>query len=149
MFDVSDALRATERAVIDHENAVERALGLAGDIARGQVFKNPGFTPRTGALQQATTYKVIRTSGGKLVRISNALDYAPAIDRGAKPHVITAKRARFLRFFVNGSPVFRRSVRHPGNKPYRFLRNATSVAFTHLEVLLEREMSRVAESFGD
>lgn len=148
MLDISDALRATERAIVQHEIAVNVALEAAGEVAKAEVVRNPGFTPRTGRLQAATQARVIRTTGGKLLRLSNNKDYAVAIDKGAKPHKIVPKSGGFLRFQGRNGTVYARSVNHPGNKPYRFLRNATGTAYTRLEALLEREMQRVAAGFG-
>lgn len=40
---------------------------------------------------------------------------------GTLPHVITARKAKALRFVVAGVPVYRHSVHHPGTKPNPYL----------------------------
>lgn len=47
--------------------------------------------------------------------------------RGTTPHVIRARRKKSLRFVWHGQVVFRRQVRHPGNKPNDFLTRALNV----------------------
>lgn len=44
---------------------------------------------------------------------------------GTRPHVITPKRARALRFVSGGQVVFARRVNHPGTKATRFIRDST------------------------
>lgn len=72
---------------------------------------------KTGALRasQHTQRRVVRE--GLEGRVGSELRYAAAHHQGARPHVIRARNARFLRFTVAGRVVFRSSVRHPGNRP--------------------------------
>lgn len=51
-------------------------------------------------------------------------DYAAAVNDGSKPHVIRPKRAKALRFRVNGRWVYAKVVHHPGTKGTRFLDRA-------------------------
>jgi hypothetical protein len=44
---------------------------------------------------------------------SNA-PYARVVEAGSAPHVITAKRAKALRFTIGKKVLFRRRVNHPG-----------------------------------
>lgn len=43
---------------------------------------------------------------------------------GTRPHLIRPRRARALRFEVDGQVVFTRLVRHPGSRPNPFLQRA-------------------------
>jgi hypothetical protein len=43
---------------------------------------------------------------------------------GTRPHLIRPRRAKALRFEVDGSVVFSRLVRHPGTRPNPFLQRA-------------------------
>lgn len=47
---------------------------------------------------------------------------------GAAPHVIRPRRARALRFEINGQIVFAQKVNHPGNAPNPFLQEALLAA---------------------
>lgn len=132
-----------------HSAMVGGVLYDAGVFAVAQTIINPVFKPRTGALQRGTKASVVRLSSGKLLRITNRKAYAKSIEEGSKPHIIRARKAKFLRFIVGGHYVYRRFVRHPGTKPYWFLRSA--VEHTGNEIrsrLLVAGMSRVARQFG-
>ncbi|PWI15947.1 hypothetical protein DI272_18600 [Streptomyces sp. Act143] len=43
---------------------------------------------------------------------------------GTRPHLIRARRARALRFEVDGQIVFAKVVRHPGTRPNNFMGRA-------------------------
>jgi len=148
-LDIDHAIRATEKFIRTHEVMIERTLESSGKTALRTIHTNPGFKPKTGRLQRNSKARVMRTAGGRLLKLTNNTKYGPAIERGSKPHTITAKRGRALRFKSgSGKWVFRRSVKHPGNRPYWFMRNAQGAAFTTLYHTLNRGMSQVASRFG-
>jgi hypothetical protein len=43
---------------------------------------------------------------------------------GTRPHLIRARRAKFLRFEVGGQVLYRKVVRHPGTDPNDFMGRA-------------------------
>ena len=47
--------------------------------------------------------------------------YAYYHHEGTLPHLISARRAKALRFLAAGMPIFRYSVHHPGTKPNPYL----------------------------
>jgi hypothetical protein len=47
--------------------------------------------------------------------------YAQVVSAGSRPHIITPRRARALRFVVAGTVVFTRRVNHPGTRPNDYL----------------------------
>ena len=139
--------RAHQHLLARTEDAIRQAEDVAGRHAIEQVDTNPTFKPRTGNLQRQTGYKLIKV-GGRILRVFNKAAYAGAIDQGARPHVIAARRKQFLRFMGrNGNWVFRRSVNRPGNKPYKFLFKATQSAGRVLADTLHREMEQIAKDF--
>ncbi len=85
----------------------------------------------------------------------NAPNYAPFIEYGTRsyrttgPTPIVARRARFLRFYWPkvGRVVFLKRVMHPGNKPYKFLWNATHSAYRVYGDTMSKALDRAAESF--
>lgn len=141
--------RQHEWFLAEHERAVTESLQYGGDQGVAQVQTSPGFKPRSGKLQKATKAKVVRLGSGRVLKMSNAKPYAAAIDKGAKPHVISPKRpGGRLRFRgPGGAFVFARKVRHPGNKAYRFLQRATLTASNKFENQFERRMSAIAARF--
>jgi hypothetical protein len=107
------------------------------------------FTPRTGELQRATKATVLTRRGGHIVRLSNRKAYAAAIDKGARPHTIAARRAPYLRFYwaKRGVWVTTKKVNHPGNRPYRFLFNAATRSAEHWIRSLSGRMAAIASRF--
>lgn len=153
-LDASNLRAQHDRFLAAHSDMVGGVLYDAGVVALAEVAVHPGFKPRTGKLQASIGAKVVRTSRGKLVKISDdkggtGVGYSRPIEEGSKPHRITAKRGKLLRFVSkSGALVFRRSVMHPGNKPYWFLRNASRVAGASAERALLVGMKRVSARFG-
>lgn len=140
--------RAHDRLLADNERAIAQALDLAGQHGVEHVQRYPEFKPHTGNLQKHTKYRVVRTSAGRILRLSNDSPYAGAIDGGAKPHVIVPKRGKFLRFIGrDGRTVFARRVNHPGNKPYRFLYFATDAANRVFRADIERRLTDIGARF--
>jgi hypothetical protein len=145
-----DAVRhAHERFLEAHDDMVSGILYETGLAIVGEVVLHPGFHPRTGKLQAATTTRVVRARGGKTLRIKNTKPYAWAIEYGSRAHVIRAREAKTLRFIGrDGNWTFRKSVRHPGTRPYRFLSRATGIGYDRAGHMLTAGMQRVARRFG-
>jgi hypothetical protein len=147
VIDLRAVQLAHRRFLSKHDAAVLAELNEARDFGVDCVQRNPGFKRRTGGLQDATTGQVIRTRTRGIVRLSNRKPHAAPMDRGARPHIIRAKSAKALRFVGKGGLVFRKSVNHPGNKPYRFLYRATNAAGRTFVQGLARRMATIARSF--
>ena len=132
-----------------HAEMVNETCERSEYVARMHVLQQPHFRPRTGALQKATQAKTVRLRNGHLVRISNPKPYAAAIDLGARPHVIRARRAQALHFYWARMGLWFTGprVNHPGNKPYRFLWHATWGAYRFAGHSLRAGMRRVAQRF--
>lgn len=76
---------------------------------------------RTGKLKASIKMNHGRDLLGQYVQVGSSLKYALAHHEGTKPHVITPKRAEFLRFSSRGRVIYSRAVLHPGTKPNRYL----------------------------
>ena len=149
MWRVDITRAAHDRFLAAQDAMVSSALYDAGLVAVAEVVTHPGFTPQTGALQKATTTRLVRTARGRIVRISNPKDYATPIEAGSKPHKISSRSAKTLRFIGKGGGlVFRRAVNHPGNRPYWFLRRAVGVASGTAERRLVAGMQQLARSIA-
>lgn len=143
-----EKIRAGHRKVVANtRTALAEQLIDAGDFAVAYVHKYPGFRPRTGKLQNATEWRTVRTSNGRILKVRNTAKYAAAIDQGARPHIIRARRAGSLHFVSGGKHVFRKSVNHPGNRPYKFLYKATTAAGRAFQHGMGAQMNRIARSF--
>lgn len=68
--------------------------------------------------------------------VGTNVEYAPFIEFGTSPHVITPNKNQSLKFSVGGETVFAKHVEHPGTRPYPYLRPAVEAA--------QRELPRLA-----
>lgn len=105
-----------------------RALSLqiannASVMAATQLGKNPMDKPRTGKYRDSFKVRVVgRTTE---FQVSNNQKYAAALETGAKPHEIRAKRSRTLHFKDRQGRWRRlKIVRHPGNPAFHILEKA-------------------------
>lgn len=147
-FDFSEAIKAHAIVVSRTGLAVQRRADEAGVYAKKYVYDSPGFVPRTGNLQKKTGHKVVVQRKGKALILRNPAKYARAIDQGSPPHIIRARNAKALRFMVGGRWVFRKSVMHPGNRPFRFLKAAVPVAGRVWSEGIGADMVTIASRFG-
>jgi hypothetical protein len=158
LVNLQQVIRGHDTFLAKHHRLVQEAAETAARHAVDHVQRYPEFKPRTGALQRATKAKVVKTRGGKLIRITNNKPYAPTIDGGSKAHIIAPKRVfsggvmvqkrGFLRFRGrDGRWVFARRVRHPGTKPYKFGYRAAHSAHRVLGEHLRRRMTETAKQF--
>lgn len=143
-----DELRERHDAFLAaHETMLAETTTSVGERAVEYARSHPRFTPRSGNLQRKTEWRSIRTTSGRILRLQNDAKYAAAIDRGARPHDISANKKPYLHFRGKQGWVRTKRVKHPGNKPYRFLYGATLVANKLLGIELERGMRRLASRF--
>ena len=147
-IDVGAVTRAHDRFLGRQQVAIVRALDWAGDFAEDHVAAYSKFRRRSAqSLKDATEHKFVRTGSGVVVRIFSTKKYAEHVEYGTKPHIIRARRAKALRFVMHGKTHFRRWVRHPGTKGFRFLYNATTAGFRVLGQKLEHDLGALARQF--
>jgi hypothetical protein len=139
--------QAHKRVIAKTTSALAEATAEAGQEAVAYAKQYPRFTPRTGHLQRSNEWRTVRTPGGRILKIRNTAKYAASIDKGARPHDIKASRKPYLHFLGKRGWVRTKRVKHPGNRPYRFLHGATLVAGRLLQKKLAASMARIARSF--
>jgi HK97 gp10 family phage protein len=83
---------------------------------------------RTGYLASQISSVV---EGGSATIYAKA-PYSAYVEFGTRPHPILPKRAKALRFEVDGEVVFARRVHHPGTQPQPFLFQAVYEAIPDL-----------------
>ncbi|WP_456382171.1 HK97 gp10 family phage protein [Persephonella sp.] len=102
------------------EKAARRGIKAAGkayyDMVHQDIDAGKSFTPRTGNLQQSITFR----HAGYSAVIGTHKEYAPFVEFGTRPHKIMAKKGA-LKIPTDSGYIFRKSVNHPGSKPYPFL----------------------------
>lgn len=84
-------------------------------LAKAQVGK------KTHALQRSINHNVSIKNRGLVVTIGSNNKIALLHHKGARPHIITPRHAKTLRFYSRGRIVYAKVVHHPGTKPNRYL----------------------------
>jgi len=146
-IDLDEVRRKHSKTLDRFRRAVEQAASEASGDAVTYSREKHEYKNQTGALEKATTGRVIMLRRSARVVLKNAKKYAQPIDMGARPHVIKPRRAKMLRFLSGGRFVFARSVNHPGNRAYQFLYKATRHGFRMFRKRLEAQLEAVARKF--
>ena len=130
------ALRASEtswlaEAGVIVENAIEANIAAQGLIDSGDLIGS-------GRVFNQTAH-------GVTVGFGQGLDYAAAIENGSEPHVIEAKNAEYLKFYWEreGVMFYGPRVNHPGNRPYKFMRNGSEQAMVPLAFMFMRRLRAI------
>lgn len=110
------------------EQNMLHAMELAVDMVAARAREEHEYIDRTGTLSNSIQGQPPTGSflEGTLEGVVAAgAPYAAAIEEGAPAHVIRPRHRKVLRWPVEGGYRFATEVRHPGNRPYRYLQNAT------------------------
>lgn len=80
---------------------------------------------RTGRLRDSGKVERVTVRGMQAEgAVTFTAPYAVFVHEGTRPHVIRPRRARALRFEMDGRVIFAAHVNHPGTAPNPFLANA-------------------------
>jgi len=104
--DLKDRVRVTvnRKGIKLHANAVQGAPVDNGDL-RGSI-------------------RFIFDDHDTIATVGTDKVYAPYVEFGTAPHLITPKNKKALSWKVGKKRIFVKSVRHPGTEPNPFMRNA-------------------------
>ena len=103
----------------DAERVAQQVQDRAELLSRSLVQVRSGAYSRGWFKESGISFR------GPTVVVGNTAPHALYIEQGTRPHVILPRRARALRFEINGRVVYARRVNHPGTKPYHVLARAT------------------------
>lgn len=97
---------------------------VMADIVKVVETKARELAPRgaTGRLQKSIKGRVER--GGERGVVAAKTRYAHLVHEGTGPHVIKARKSRYLSIRSGGARIARRSVSHPGAKGQPYLKDA-------------------------
>lgn len=101
------------------QGEVGRWLRKRGTMIQSAAKAQAGI--QTGALKASIKLIHERTVFGQMLTIGSSLSYALVHHEGSRPHVITPKNAKMLRFTSKGRVVYARTVLHPGTRPNKYL----------------------------
>lgn|GEM_PF-2338014 len=129
--------------------ALDLSLERSTELAEQHVRRYSKFKQRSvRSLKNTTETRVVRTARGRVVSIKSPKRYASFVEFGTRPHIIRARKSKFLVFRGrSGALVFRRSVKHPGTKPTHFLWNATNAAYRFSIQDMTERAGRLAKEF--
>ncbi len=148
MLNVAALKRSHERLLAAHKSAVTKVAKEAGEAGVDYARARPRYKPRTGKLSAGNRSVVRVGSKTVVVKLQNRVPYARPIENGSRPHTIRARNAKALAFRgSDGNLVFRRSVRHPGNRPYKFLAGAMPAVKSRFVSAMSEHMRRLARRF--
>ena len=143
MAEIRKATRAIERG---YDRLVKEELRVAIADAKQHVKTQSTFNRRSrSSLKDATRGKVEVTALGHRAVVRWEKNHASFIENGTSGHWIYPKRARFLRFEVEGKIVYASKVWHPGFGPYRFASNAMKFAGAKLPARLRKGLNRIGK----
>ena len=141
------ALRASERDWLHEAGVIVLTAIEANIVAQGLV--ESGDLAGSGRVFAETAH-------GSTVGFGQGLDYAASLENGSVSHVITSSSPWGLYFSPKewvDSPVERNAagyvnlnmVTHPGNRPYKFMRNGAEAS---MPALIEMFKVRLRAIFG-
>ena len=122
----------------------KKALNDALDLIYQEAKIKHRFKSRTGNLENAI-YKMINSStvnevSGEIGIDDRKAPYGKFVHNGTKPHIIMARKAKFLAFMIGNRLVFAKKVNHPGTKPDEFIYNAGKIQGNKVKDILTNNM---------
>jgi hypothetical protein len=144
-----------ERNQVDMDWAIPRLISDAMTVGFNSIYALGaalGFSQQGLYLQSITmeTSKQGRDTEGA---ISNAAKdpvtgyrYPEGLEVGTAPHIIRAKFAKALHFFMSdGTEIFAKRVRHPGTRPYWIYRDSAAAINKKIPALAENIIRRASQ----
>ncbi len=126
------------------EQAVKKATALALRNIKNDA-KSKGLR-KTGTYVRSMSMEVKdQGRGGWAGRVGTWINYALGLEKGTKPHVITPRRRRALRFVVGGREVFARRVNHPGTRAYHVFRDGLANSTKGIINIFEAETAKAGK----
>jgi hypothetical protein len=104
---------------------------------------------KTGHLRRSIISTPASSVGGSVSAMygTNTL-YAKHHEYGTRPHTITPRRGKVLRFQAGGRTVFARSVQHPGTAGRYYMRNSRIKVQSALPRIGQSVLQRIAKRWA-
>lgn len=103
--------------------------GLRVQQEARRLVSGPLLNVRTGRGRAGIVSRMSVNGQGPVATISTSPEtgYMAALHEGTRPHVITPKKARVLRFQTGGKTIYAAVVHHPGTRARHFLLEAAKI----------------------
>jgi hypothetical protein len=145
IFDASDLLQKLRGASTMLVTATRAVSSDIGDDVIKRVTRGLYYINRTGKMSASVRYTPSEDGG----KVTASAKHASMLDKGTKPHKITARRAKALRFVSrSGGVVFARSVNHPGTKALDFSGKESEFVAVAFEDRMTRAIDQVISRSG-
>jgi len=138
---LSQLVAAFQQAPQTAAPILQRALSASQAILAKYTTKST-VPWRTGFLVQ--TFQAQLTTG--MLRWFPTASYAPFVEFGTKPHIITAKNAKALYWPGAAHPV--KSVNHPGTKPNPFMERIVAAAQPEITATFGTALTQIVQAIA-
>jgi len=142
MFDADDYIKHIKQIVNELPGTIQHTLDTVSEIVQTNAKSSTLFKNRTGRLR--SSIEVTKVSLFKNM-IGTKVSYAGYVEFGNRPNgtgmYIYPKRAKFLKFTINGKTIFARRVRSHG--PLPFLGNAVKLGESFIPDLFLEDIQRL------
>ena len=149
-IDIDQVKRAHATFERENRQAIDWVLERAAAVARKHVEQKSRFVRRKAgkaSLKSSMKHRITRPGGASKLTLSWPNPYAKFVEFGTRPHIISARPGRMLRFTVGGRVLFRKRVMHPGTKPYLFGRRAWIAAHRFVQSEMNQRKGRLKLRF--
>lgn len=118
------------------------------DINKSKQVASSNAPRKTGNLRDSIKTQRISNMHHMLFVDNRKAPYGIFQEIGTKPYIIRPRRAKVLRFVVDGKPVFSMKVKHPGIKGVFFVKRAVFSVFTGFQDRLKKAHIKVFKRMG-
>lgn len=140
----TDAIRKALAAKMDFTTARIQKI-IVDDKLQGQLLNHRKGKLSNSVRPTETAVTADEIDGG-VVAGGTGAPYARALEYGARAHLIKAVNAKALHFSVGGVEIFRKSVMHPGNRAYAFMRGTLDEEASNIQAGFQEAANEAAKS---
>lgn len=136
ILDIDGLKKAHAEFLTQLDSTIETVMKETGEDVKKNI-------EATTAFKGSILRKMVKVNRVSKYVFQTSMDSKIAVymNDGTDPHVIAARRTKFLRFTSSGNTIFRRSVNHPGTKATHFFDEANQSAFEKMIINLNARLN--------
>ena len=140
----TNAIMKALEAKMDFTSARVQQI-IVNDKLQGQLLNHRSGKLSNSVRPTSTVVTVDEIDGGVVAGGSGA-PYARPLEYGSRAHLIRAINAKALHFSIGGEEFYRKSVMHPGNRAYAFMRSTLDEEAQNIQAGFQEAASEAAKS---